>query len=64
VAEATIRGDKVTLTLKPQKVLDEVKIDRAPGGELDQNLDEPGPIMLQGDHGSVAFRRIRIKTLE
>jgi len=63
-AEATIRGDKVTVTLNNVKVLDEVTIDRATGGELDQNLKEAGPILLQGDHGSVAFRRIRIKTLD
>jgi type 1 glutamine amidotransferase len=62
--EATIRGDHVTVKLNDQKIINDVKIDRATGGELDQNLTEPGPIMLQGDHGSVAFRRIRIKTLD
>lgn len=62
--EATIRGDRVTVTLNNTKILDEVQIDRATGGELDSNLSEPGPIMLQGDHGSVAFRRIRIKSLD
>lgn len=62
--EATIRGDKVTVILNGTKIHDEVKIDRATGGELDQKLGEPGPILLQGDHGSVAFRRIRIKTLD
>jgi uncharacterized protein len=62
--EATIRGDRVSITLNNVKILDEVKIDRATGGELDRNLSEPGPFMLQGDHGSVAFKRIRIKTLD
>jgi type 1 glutamine amidotransferase len=64
VVEATIRGDRVTVTLNGVKIHDEVQIDHATGGELDQNLSEPGPIMLQGDHGSVAFRRIRIKSLD
>jgi type 1 glutamine amidotransferase len=63
-AEAVIRGDKVTVKLNDIKVHDEVKIDHATGGELDRNLSEPGPVMLQGDHGSIAFRRIRIKPLE
>jgi hypothetical protein len=30
---------------------------------LDDNVNEAGPILLQGDHGSVAFRNIRIKKL-
>lgn len=62
--EATVRGDMVTVTLNGVRIHDGVKIDRATGGELDSNLGEPGPILLQGDHGSVAFRRIRIKTLD
>jgi len=62
--EATIRGDKITVTLNGAKIHDEVKVDHATGGELDHNLTEPGPILLQGDHGSVAFRRIRIKTID
>ncbi len=62
--EATIQGDKVTVTLNGVKILDQVQVDRPTGGELDRDLDAPGPILLQGDHGSVAFRRIRIKTLD
>ncbi len=31
--------------------------------EIDGNVDEPGPIFLQGDHGTVSFRNIRIKEL-
>ena len=30
------------------------------GGALDDNETEPGPIMLQGDHGKVWFRKITI----
>ncbi len=26
--------------------------------------DRPGPILLQGDHGPVAFRNIRIRRLD
>lgn len=62
--EATIRGNRVSVTLNGTKIIDDVEIERPTGGELDQNVNDPGPIMLQGDHGSVAFRRIRIKSLD
>jgi type 1 glutamine amidotransferase len=61
--EVTMRGNRVTVILNGVKVHDNVLVDRPTGGELDQNVNEPGPIMLQGDHGSVAFRNLRIKTL-
>lgn len=63
-AQATIRGNKVTVILNGVKIHDEVEVPKATGGELDQKLDEPGPIMLQGDHGAIAFRNIRIKQLK
>jgi len=61
--EATIIGDRITVTLNGVKVHDNVKIDRATGGEVDRQLSEPGPIMLQGDHGTVSFRKILLKEL-
>jgi hypothetical protein len=32
------------------------------GGALDSKEAEPGPILLQGDHGPVEFRNIIITT--
>ena len=61
--EATIIGDRITVTLNGVKVHDNVKCDRATGGELDRQYTEPGPIFLQGDHGTVSFRNILLKEL-
>jgi len=62
--EATIKGNRVTVILNGVKVLDNVVADRPTGGELDANVNNPGPILLQGDHGPVAFRNLRIKSLK
>jgi uncharacterized protein len=62
-AEARIVGQKITLILNGVKVHDGVTCDKGTGSHLDENIDQPGPILLQGDHGAVAFRNIRIKTL-
>ncbi len=61
--EATIRGNRITVTLNGVKIHDAVEVTRGTGGQVDDNLDQPGPILLQGDHGAVAFRNIRIKSL-
>jgi type 1 glutamine amidotransferase len=61
--EATIRGNRITVVLNGVKIHDDVEVARATGGQLDNNLNEPGPIMIQGDHGAVAFRNMRVKAL-
>jgi hypothetical protein len=62
-AEATIIGNKITVILNGKKIHDNVECDVATGSEIDKNLNEPGPIFLQGDHGTVSFRNMRIKEL-
>jgi len=63
-AEATIIGNKISLTLNGVKVHDNVECTKATGSEIDNKIDQPGPIFLQGDHGNISFRNIRIKELK
>lgn len=62
--EATIQGDKITVIVNGVKVHDNIAIDRATGSELDANLNDPGSFFVQGDHGNVAFRNMRVKELK
>jgi hypothetical protein len=62
-AEATIIGNRITVVLNGVKIQDNVPCDKATGSEIDNKVNEPGPIFLQGDHGTVSFRNIRIKEL-
>jgi hypothetical protein len=61
--EATIVGNKITVILNGKRIHDNVECNKATGSEIDNKVNEPGPIFLQGDHGTVAFRNIRIKQL-
>lgn len=62
-AEATIVGNKITVILNGKKIHDNVECNQATGSEIDAKVSEPGPIFLQGDHGTVSFRNLRIKEL-
>lgn len=61
--EATIIGNKITVIHNGVKTHDAVECKIATGSEIDKKLNEPGPIFLQGDHGTVSFRNVRIKEL-
>ncbi len=62
--EASMIGDRVTVILNGVEVIDNAVVERATGSELDINVNEPGSLFLQGDHGPVAFRNLRIKELK
>ncbi|XOV72167.1 MAG: ThuA domain-containing protein [Verrucomicrobiota bacterium] len=62
--EATIKGNRITVTLNGVKVHDNVEVNKATGSELDANVDQPGSLFIQGDHGAIALRNIRIKVLD
>ena len=61
--EATIIGNKITVVHNGVKIHDNVECNKATGSEIDNKLSEPGPLFMQGDHGSVSVRNIRIKEL-
>ena len=61
--EATIVGNKITVILNGKKIHDQVECSKATGSELDRNINAPGAIFLQGDHGTVWFRNLRVKEL-
>ena len=62
--EATIQGNRVTVVLNGVKIHDQVVVKGPTGAQLDNLVNEPGAIFVQGDHGSVAFRNMRIKVLK
>ena len=58
--EAVIVGNRVTVTLNGQRVHDNAVLEAITGGALDANETEPGPIMIQGDHERVWFRKVTV----
>jgi hypothetical protein len=58
--EITLVGRHVTIVLNGIEVISNRPIPGITGGSLDSNEGEPGPIMIQGDHGPVEFRRFVI----
>ena len=57
-AQITLVGNCVTVMLNGQKVHDNSRIAGVTGGALDAKETEPGPIMIQGDHEIVWFRKV------
>lgn len=58
--EITLVGRHVTVVHNGIEVISNRPIPGITGGSLDSNEGEPGPIMLQGDHGPVEFRKLVI----
>jgi hypothetical protein len=58
--EITLIGRQVTIVLNGERVIDRQTIPGITGGALDSDEGRPGPILLQGDHGRVEFRKITL----
>jgi hypothetical protein len=61
--EATMVDNKITVILNGKKIHDAVESNTGTGSHLDNEVKQPGALFLQGDHGTVWFRNIRIKEL-
>jgi hypothetical protein len=58
--EVTLVGREVTVTLNGERIIERQAIPGITGGALDSNEGEPGPILLQGDHGPVEFKKVTL----
>jgi hypothetical protein len=58
--QITLVGNCVTTVLNGKTVHNNSKITGITGGALDAKETEPGPIMIQGDHEKVWFRKVTI----
>jgi len=58
--DITLVGRRVTVVANEKKIITDQIIPGITGGALDSKEGEPGPIMLQGDHGPVEYRNIII----
>ena len=56
-------GRHVTIELNGQTVIND-RIPGITGGALDSRESEPGPILVQGDHGPVSFRKLLLTPIE
>ena len=57
-AQITIVGNCVTAVLNGKTVQNNARITGITGGALDANETQPGPILIQGDHEKVWFRKV------
>lgn len=53
-------GRMVTVTLNGERAIDRQLIPGITGGALDSDEGKPGPLMIQGDHGPIEFRRVTV----
>jgi 3-keto-disaccharide hydrolase len=58
--EAIVVGNRVTVTHNDQRVHDNAVLEAITGGALDTDEMAPGPIMIQGDHSKIWFRKITV----
>ena len=58
--EVTFVGRHITLVHNGIEVISNRPVPGITGGSLDSNEGNPGPIMIQGDHGPVEFRKFVI----
>lgn len=58
--DITLIGRRVTVIANGKTIISEQNIPGITGGALNSKEGEPGPFLIQGDHGPVAFRNITV----
>jgi hypothetical protein len=58
--DITLVGRRVTIVLNGRTIVHDVEIPGITGGALDSNEGAAGPLMLQGDHGKISFRKVTV----
>jgi hypothetical protein len=58
VFDVRLVGRQVSVSLNGVRVIDRQTIDGLTAIAIDANENDPGPILLQGDYGSIEFRKI------
>jgi hypothetical protein len=58
--DVILLGRVVTIMLNGQPIIERQAIPGITGGALDSHEENPGPILIQGDHGQVEFRKITL----
>ncbi|HZN57234.1 MAG TPA: DUF1080 domain-containing protein [Planctomycetota bacterium] len=64
--DITLKDNKVTVIHNGKKVIDAFEVKGKTGSALPDSIvphGAPGPLLLQGDHGEVQFRHIRIRPI-
>lgn len=59
--DITLVGRMITVVANGKMVVRNREIPGITGGALDSNEGEPGPLLLQGDHGPIEYRNITIQ---
>ncbi|MFL5245990.1 MAG: DUF1080 domain-containing protein [Gemmataceae bacterium] len=58
--DITLVGRVVTIVFNGERIIDRQTIPGITGGALDSDEGKPGPILLQGDHGPIDFRKVTL----
>lgn len=61
--DITLIANHVTVIENGTKIIENAEVPGITGGALDAHENLPGPIMLQGDHGKVQFRKVVLTPL-
>jgi hypothetical protein len=58
--EVTLVGREITVVFNGERIIDRQTIPGITGGALDSDEGKAGPLMIQGDHGVVEFRKLTL----